>query len=169
MQAHVPPPCTGPRRSALRRSAGFTLIELMTVLAVIVIFATLAGPSFSSFIAGQRVKAAAYDISSMLTLARSEALKRNANVVVAPANGGWQNGWNVSTGTGTSTVALLQHEALNSLVISGPAPNLTYNSSGRLTGAVSPFSISSGVNANVPARCVTLDLSGLPSSKTGSC
>lgn len=156
-----------PRQVPKASSFGFSLIELMFTIAIAAIFAALAAPSFRDFIAGQRVKTASYDISYSLTGARSEALKRNLNVVLTPGTGGWQNGWTTTAGTGGSTVG--QHEAFSDLTISGPTPNLTYNSSGRLTAAVIPFSVSSSVSSNVSSRCISVDLSGLPTSKTGAC
>lgn len=145
--------------------SGFTLIELLFTIAIAAIFAALAAPSFRDFIAGQRVKTASYDISYGLTGARSEAIKRNLNVVLVPVSGNWQNGWTVTAGTATVS----QHEPFLDLTITGPATNLTYNSSGRLTAAVLPFAISSSVSAGVASRCIRVDLSGLPSSKTGAC
>jgi len=144
---------------------GFSLIELLFTIAIAAIFAALAAPSFRDFIAGQRVKTASYDISYTLTGARSEAIKRNLNVVLAPVSGNWQNGWTVTTGTTT----IAQHEPFVDLTITGPAPDLTYNSSGRLAAAVAPFAISSSVSTGAAPRCVRVDLSGLPSSKTGAC
>lgn len=150
-------------RLAERAASGFSLIELMTVLTITALFLALAGPSFRNFIAGQRVKTASYDLSWMLAQARSEAVKRNANVVVAPATGGWQNGWTVSAGTTT----VLQHEAFVDISIAGPVTALTYKSSGRLVASVNPFSITS--SATTSARCISVDLSGLPTSKAGAC
>ncbi|MBS0450351.1 MAG: GspH/FimT family pseudopilin [Proteobacteria bacterium] len=147
---------------------GFTLIEMLVVLTIAAIFATLAVPSFGTFIAGQRVKTASYDVWSMLTLARSEALKRNVNVTVTPASGGWQNGWSVTAGSNT----LAQREGFSGLTITGPATGLTFNSTGRLTTTVTPFTLGSSTYTNLAQRCVGLDLSGLPVSSTitsGSC
>lgn len=154
-------------RYSVAHSSGFTLIELIITIAVAAIFSALAAPSFRDFIAGQRVKTASYDISYTLTGARSEALKRNLNVVLTPGTGGWQNGWTVTAGAGGPTVG--QHEAFADLTISGPTPNLTYNSSGRLTAAVTPFTVSSSASGNVSSRCISVDLSGLPTSTTGAC
>lgn len=157
-------------RQLLKASGfGFSLIELLFTIAIAAIFAALAAPSFRDFIAGQRVKTASYDISYALTGARSEAIKRNLNVVLAPGTGGWQNGWNVTTVSGTTTITITQHEPFVDLTITGPATNLTYNSSGRLTAAANPFAVSSSVSSSVSPRCVSIDLSGLPSSKTGAC
>ena len=157
------------KRSAILRqlqkasSFGFSLIELLISITIAAIFAALAAPSFREFVAGQRVKTASYDISYTLTGARSEALKRNLNVVLAPATGGWQNGWTITAGVGGPMLG--QHEAFADLTISGPATNITYNSSGRLMAAVTPFT----VNSNVSSRCISIDLSGLPTSKAGAC
>ena len=148
-------------------NGGFTLIELLVSIAIAAVFAALAVPSFRDFIAGQRVKTAAYDISYTLTGARSEALKRNLNVILAPGTGGWQNGWTMTADGGGPTIG--QHEAFADLRISGPAPSVIYNSSGRLTAAVTPFTVSSSLSGNVMARCISIDLSGLPSSNTGAC
>ena len=155
------------KKARTASSVGFTLIELMVTIAIAAIFAALAVPSFRDFIAGQRVKTASYDISYMLTGARSEALKRNLNVSVAPATGGWQNGWTITADVGDPAIG--QHEAFAGLTVSGPATSLIYNSSGRLTAAVTPFSISSAVGGNVSSRCIAIDLSGLPNSKSGAC
>ena len=155
------------KKSQTASSIGFTLIELLVTIAIAAIFAALAVPSFRDFIAGQRVKTASYDISYMLTGARSEALKRNLNVVVAPGTGGWQNGWTISAGVSGPTIG--QHEAFAGLTITGSATSLIYNSSGRLAVAVAPFSVSSTGSSSVSSRCISIDLSGLPSSKSGVC
>lgn len=155
------------KKARTASSVGFTLIELMVTIAIAAIFAALAFPSFRDFIAGQRVKTASYDISYMLTGARSEALKRNLNVIVAPETGGWQNGWTITAGVGGPAIG--QHEAFADLTITGPAVSVIYNSSGRLTGLVTPFNVSSSVSGNLSSRCISIDLSGLPNSKSGAC
>ena len=116
--------------------------------------------------AGQRIKIAAYDISYTLANVRSEALKRNANVVMVPAAGGWQNGWTV-TAAGGNVVG--RHEAFSGLTVTGPTVGVTYNNSGRVTSADNLFAVSSSVSTNATPRCVSIDLSGLSTSKAGAC
>src|SRR5215468_6280127 len=58
------------------RQRGFTVVELITVIALAAIFAALAGPPFRDFIIQQRIRNAAYDLMSDITYARSEAVKR---------------------------------------------------------------------------------------------
>ena len=54
---------------------GFTLIELMVVIAIAAIIMTIAVPSFAQLVGQQRVKAAATNFKGAVALARSEARK----------------------------------------------------------------------------------------------
>lgn len=82
------------RARGLRACAGVTLVELLVVLAVIAVGATLAAPSFAQMIANYKVRAAAESMLGGLNLARTEALRRNAAVRFALTPGG--SGWTVS-------------------------------------------------------------------------
>ncbi len=59
---------------------GFTLVELMVAIAIFAILATMAVPSFNSFIDKYRVKRAADTLSAFMINTKSEAIKRNATV-----------------------------------------------------------------------------------------
>lgn len=75
------------------RLSGFTLVELMVTIAILAIVAALGTPSLVNIIRDNRVTAQANDIAALLTMARSEAVKRRNTafvVVDSPANGGWQ-------------------------------------------------------------------------------
>lgn len=79
---------------------GFTIIELLITMAVLVIAISIGVPNLSNFIAKQRVSGQATELLNSLAFARLEATKRNANVVVIPATNsqsGWSNGWCVGT------------------------------------------------------------------------
>jgi type IV fimbrial biogenesis protein FimT len=60
----------------------FTLIELLVTLAVAAILAAVAIPSFTMLIRENRATTEANALLRVLTLARSEAIKRNRRVVV---------------------------------------------------------------------------------------
>jgi type IV fimbrial biogenesis protein FimT len=144
--------------------SGFTIIELMTTLVILGILVTIAIPSFNDLIVGTRIKGAASDIYGALTFARSEAIKRNANVTVSPLGGQWVNGWQVMAGA----TVLATHGALNNLKVECPSgtactQTFTYGRNGRLTAGTLTMSVdlaSPPTPPRVPMRCINVDLSG---------
>lgn len=70
----------------IRSSAGFTLIELMIVIAIVGILLLVVAPDFGRFLADGRVNAAKDKLISSISLARTEAIKRGEQVVVCRAN-----------------------------------------------------------------------------------
>ncbi|MEE7548711.1 prepilin-type N-terminal cleavage/methylation domain-containing protein [Xanthomonas sp. Kuri4-1] len=69
-------------------AGGFTLIELMVAVAVLAITLALAIPSFTSVVNGNRLLAQSNELVASLQLARSEAIRRNAKVVLCPSDDG---------------------------------------------------------------------------------
>ena len=61
---------------------GFSLIELMIVLAVLAITLGLAAPSFQSAISTNRIASAANEVTAAIQLARAEAIRSNRRVVL---------------------------------------------------------------------------------------
>lgn len=146
---------------------GFTLIELLIVIAIVAILATLAAPAFSEFIKSQRIKSMATDLNSSLTLARSEAIKRNKNVTMSPTTAGaWQSGWQIADPDNAGS-NIEVHSAFAGITATGP-DSVIYRNSGRISGAAAPaFNMSaSGTTAQ---RCVSVDLSGRPYIKAAAC
>jgi len=154
----------GRARTAQR---GFTMTEVLVVLIIVAILASLAAPSFSQLIRSQKIKSMATDINTSLTRARSEAIKRNGNVTLSPLiAGSWQSGWQIADPDNAGTYIEV-HPAIVGLTAIGPA-SVTYQSSGRIQGATAPaFSISAaGISDQ---RCVSVDLSGRPNVRAAEC
>lgn len=61
---------------------GFTLIELMIVLAIAALLMLLAAPAFTTFMARQQLAGDVNQLQSVLTFARSEAIKQRQPITV---------------------------------------------------------------------------------------
>lgn len=95
--------CAAPYR---RQARGFTIIEIMVVVAILGVLASLAAPSFGPLIERWRVRDAAESLQSTLFYARSEAIKNGGNITIlktasgdgcvnADADTQWGCGWTV--------------------------------------------------------------------------
>lgn len=70
-----------------RLSSGFTLIELMITLAVVVVLVTIAIPSFRDLLARNELTTTTNAWVGAITAARAEAVKRNQTVVLCGDDG----------------------------------------------------------------------------------
>ena len=149
----------GPR---FARAAGFTLAEILIVVAILGILAAIAAPSMADMVRAQRLRTAAFDVFAALTLARSEAIKRNKAVTITPAGGtNWALGWVITDANNNVLQNQSAYDTCGSCTMAGPA-TVTYASSGRVSSAVAPFTIAaSGLTAD-KNRCISLTPSGNP-------
>ena len=98
------------RRSRGFNSGGFTFIELMVVLTLIAILASLAAPSFTHLMQKTKIADGINIFLSDMRFARSEAIRRGGGVVICRSNlpeasipscdadsgiggSGWASGW----------------------------------------------------------------------------
>lgn len=91
------------------RVSGFTVVELMVVIAIVAIFLTYAIPSYKSVMTQNRMASEINDLANSMSLARSGAIRQGVNVTIcASANptaaapkcsksASWDTGWIVFT------------------------------------------------------------------------
>ena len=86
---------------SIQASQGFSLVEVLTAVAILGVLMGLAAPSFSEISLSSRLTDTANSLVSSAAQGRSEAIKRNAVVTMCMSadsstcatSGGWQQGW----------------------------------------------------------------------------
>ena len=84
----------------LKKQSGFTLIELLTTVIIIGVVLAIGVPSYQQFLRKNHTVTNANSLVTALNLARSEAVKRGAQVTIrrnAGATQVWENGWSIFT------------------------------------------------------------------------
>jgi type IV fimbrial biogenesis protein FimT len=155
------------------RNRGVTLVELIIVLTIAGVLAALAAPGMQRFVASNRLTAQVNDLLADISLARSDAIKRNTSAGVCTstsgtscaASGNWANGWLVyyvcPTGdpsgcTAGNNVVVKVHEALSgSNTLTGPADALVYSKSGVLSSGAGQFTLTDPYTSGRRIVCVT--------------
>lgn len=153
--------------ATLRRARGFTMPELLTVVAIVAILASVAAPAFSSMIASARGRSVSSELYASLARARSEAIKRNTEVALVPVTARqWQDGWSIPD-PGAQARKLVDHPAVAGATVSGPA-SVVFLPNGRIKNGGRPaFDIA--LSGDSRHRCVRVDLSGRPNQSSSTC
>ena len=74
---------------------GFSLVELLTAMAVLALLVALAAPALRDLMARQQVRGAGNDLVADLQAARTQAAGSGGLVGVVARAGGWREGWEV--------------------------------------------------------------------------
>jgi type IV fimbrial biogenesis protein FimT len=84
--------------SSFIKQRGFTMVELLITVSILGILSAMAYPSFNEIIRNNRRSSYANDLLAAINVARSEAIKRNAQVTIqrlGSTAGQWESGWTV--------------------------------------------------------------------------
>jgi type IV fimbrial biogenesis protein FimT len=159
-----------------KQSQGFTLVELVVVMAIAGIAMTIAVPSYNQFVLNNRMTAQANEFLAGLNFARGEAAKRNATVSACrssnstscAASGGWDQGYIIFVDTGSvgtwnagDTILQVQQKfAGKSALTSATLNSVSFLPSGQVTTA-GTFSLCSGAYG-ISGRSITISSVGRP-------
>lgn len=173
------------------RCKGYTLVELLMALSVLTTLMAWAVPALAELVHFARVHAGTQALANSLALARSEAVKRNARVVMCKSAGGsvcqtdgsWEQGWIIfhdvnNNGALDPDEYVLHREAAMppTLRMSGNTPvsnYVSYTPYGRtklLSGAfqAGTFTVCTNSRAQVQARQVVINSVGRARVTTAS-
>jgi len=180
------------RRKAVR---GFTLIEVLVVIAIMGIAMAVAMPGLRDLMDNQKMKTATFDLVTTVMQARSEAIKfgatAGASISIVASSGTsvnaakFNNGWCiVFSSTSACDVSSPAGDVMN---IAVPVANvvytvttcttasvtscaITFGRSGRLvSGAAVKIQVDNDSGGASMPRCVTIDASGNAMTKVGVC
>lgn len=158
-----------------RATSGFTVLELMMVIAILGVLAAVAFPSFRYLSSSTKVKSASTELYLALIRARNEAVKRNRLVALTKNAAGWQAGWQIiadddNDGAFTSADRMV-HEtgAFPRISITSAQDSVVFLTSGRIQGNVVPEIEVTSEETSSMQRCISADLTGKPYTKEGGC
>ena len=125
---------------------GFTLIELMVVIALFGILASLAIPSFTGSIQKSKADTEVSDLMRGLNYARLEAIDRGVTTRIRPKNAStvWTTDLAVYDGTGNAANVLRDVPGMSSggtLTLNAPTSNIDFNNLGGLAAPATAVSM----------------------------
>lgn len=168
------------RGRVLNKVSGFTLIELVVTIAIVVILMAIADPSYKYITNSNRIASEVNGLLGDLQFARSEAIKEGRSVTVCVSSDGatctnstlWHKGWivfsdpnnnaSVDTGTGETVLRVQKpfistdtFQATNNSVVA-----VTFNREG-FASNTTLLKLHDATNNSKWTRCLSVNLSGL--------
>lgn len=147
----------------VRSPRGFSLIEVMIVIAILGVLAAIAAPNAVEWIASQKVRDIADSLHMSLLRARNEAMTRGVEVSITATSGStdWSTGWSVADSASATARFDVQQTVDNSYIKLAQGNNpVRFLPTGRLVGSETAFWIA--VKGTAMARCIEISLNGKP-------
>ncbi|WP_090443515.1 GspH/FimT family pseudopilin [Duganella sp. CF458] len=152
-------------RQPAEKRPGFTLLELMIVLAILSILFASALPELGNMLAGRQLRTASAELLAAINDTRAQAIARRRVVTLLAEGGDWQQGWviiidaNANRSLDEGEAILFRHRAaperlrVRAKFTDNTAPAyISYNAAGRSCRAAHPNAANFGT--------ITLELAG---------
>jgi type IV fimbrial biogenesis protein FimT len=159
---------------------GFTLIELVTVMAIAAILMLVGVPSYRYFTTSNRVSSEVNGLLGDLQFARYQAIKEGGNIIVCPSTDGsncsatssWSGGWIVQTNLGGTPATLRYQRAFSgtdTFTSSAGVQSIAFNREGfasGLTTSTVTFSLHDSTSNAAFTRCLAVGIAGMLTTQT---
>jgi type IV fimbrial biogenesis protein FimT len=132
------------------RQGGFTIIEVMIVIAIIAMLLMFAAPNIGTWIQNTRLRSSAEAVTSCMQTARLEAIKRNTIVscqLTDPASSAW---------------SVCLYDAVNNICQAG-ASNILASRTANEDAGITAFGVANTMSSSATALAVGI---GMPASST---
>jgi len=170
-------PLSAANRAGVLRStlaSGFTLIELITTIAVAGVIIALAMPSFRYITNSNRIASEINGLLGDLQFARAEAIKEGQTVTVCVSAGGatcdgtttWQSGWIVFQKPGTVLRIQKPFSSTDTFLASNAVSQIQFNREGYAIGWAngSLLTLHDATGTTAWTRCLAVNFSGQTTS-----
>lgn len=172
----------------MKKTAGFSLIELMVVIAIAAVLASLAVPSFQGLIASSNLTSTTNDLFATLARAKSDAIRRGKRVTVCisadsascATTGDWTQGWIMfndddhaaasATVESTTDITAIAKALTNNIVVKAKSsqPYFSFSADGQAklmnggsgAGSIQVCSTSSALTNDTRARKIVINWIG---------
>ncbi|MGA6876945.1 GspH/FimT family pseudopilin [Acinetobacter sp. AND/436] len=142
----------------MRKSQGFTLIELMVTIAVLAIVAMMAAPSFQAIVSNQQLQRSTETLLQEIKVARTEAILNRQTVSL-----------NLNSST-TNTYGNVNWLPAGDVRLKTPANNrLTFNPSGVLTSNFKEIELCKTAGRSASKKITLTTFGQIEKIEEGSC
>ena len=145
------------------RRRGFTLVEMMVVVALMTILLAIAPPSFSGLIEKYRVEGMASALTASVSHARSEAARRGKTVTIQARAGcsgrDWSCGWDTLVVSGDATETLRRQDPDKRVAVErrGASGAMSFDAMGSSDFArFSFYPVGNADSSNAATVCISL-------------